>query len=229
MIALLRSQCSLGPSTVLLDVCCGTGTIGLAMASEVRRVVGIESCASAVEDARRNAALNGVANVSFVEGRAESVLSDILRTLTPRELEGVVAIVDPPRAGLHPDVVKGLRACGQLRRLVYVSCHAPGFVSNAVGLCRPPSKSFVGEPFVPLRAFPVDLFPDTEHCELVVVLERAAAGKEGARGAGGAPAGASAGGSGAEAEAGEGPPAAVEGVRGDRECSERDSKRARAD
>ena len=56
---------------------------------------------------------------------------------------------------------------------MYVSCHLPGFVQNAVGLCRPPSASFAGAPFVPRRASPLDLFPGTEHCECVVLLERA--------------------------------------------------------
>jgi tRNA (uracil-5-)-methyltransferase len=84
----------------------------------------------------------------------------------------VVTVVDPPRAGLHPAVVKALRACPELRRLVFVSCHAPAFVHNAVGLCRPTSAGFPGAPFVLRRAAPVDLFPDTEHCELVVLLER---------------------------------------------------------
>ena len=83
-----------------------------------------------------------------------------------------MTVVDPPRAGLHPAVVKALRACPELRRLVFVSCHAPAFVQNAVGLCRPTSAGFPGAPFVVRRAAPVDLFPDTEHCELVVLLER---------------------------------------------------------
>ena len=66
-----------------------------------------------------------------------------------------------------------LTAPARLRRLVFVSCHAPAFVQNAVGLCRPSSAAFPGAPFVLRRAAPVDLFPDTAHCELVALLERA--------------------------------------------------------
>jgi tRNA (uracil-5-)-methyltransferase len=69
-------------------------------------------------------------------------------------------------------VLKALRACLPLRRLVYVACHAPSFVQNAVALCRPSSRSFAGEPFAPVSAHAVDLFPHTAKCELVVVLER---------------------------------------------------------
>jgi tRNA (uracil-5-)-methyltransferase len=90
-----------------------------------------------------------------------------------------VAIVDPPRAGLHHDVLKALRACTPLKRLVFVSCHAPAFVGNAVPLCRPTSRSFAGAPFVPTQAYAVDLFPHTAHCELIVLLEREGGGPEG--------------------------------------------------
>ena len=65
---------------------------------------------------------------------------------------------------------------------MYVSCHAPSFVDNAVSLCRPRSGNFGGTPFAPSRAWPVDLFPHTERCELVVLLER---GGGGGRAAGG--------------------------------------------
>ena len=175
LIALLASQCTLTQDTILLDVCCGTGTIGLAMASKVRKVIGIESCVEAVVDAQQNARLNGIANATFVAAKAESGLSRILEGLSEAEKGHLVAIVDPPRAGLHPAVLKALRECTPLRRLLFVSCHVPGFVSNAVDLCKPIASSaaaVAGAPFAPVRAFPVDLFPDTRHCELVVVLER---------------------------------------------------------
>lgn len=86
--------------------------------------------------------------------------------------DSLVAIVDPPRPGLHSEVLKALRSCLPLRRIVYVSCHAPSFVTNAVPLCRPTSTSFPGEPFMPTDAYAVDLFPHTPRCELVVLLER---------------------------------------------------------
>jgi len=138
----------------------------------VRRVIGVELVPAAVEDARANAERNGVSNATFIAGKAETATRQLLETLTEDEKEHLVAVVDPPRAGLHTDVIRALRSCHPLRRLLFVSCHAPAFVQNAVSLCRPASHSFHGLPFVPVRAFPVDLFPHTEHCELVVLLER---------------------------------------------------------
>ena len=127
LVSLLRAQCGLTPRTTLLDVCCGTGTLGLALASSVHRVVGIEINADAVDDARRNAELNGVANAQaspprprgappvafateaastwqFVCGKAEAQIRGVLSAIPPDA--DVVAVVDPPRAGLHKDVLK---------------------------------------------------------------------------------------------------------------------------
>ena len=92
-----------------------------------------------------------------------------------------VAIVDPPRAGLHPKVTKALRCCEAIDTLVYVSCNPFGsFVDDALRLCLPENgkdgktygKHCSGQPFVPVRAAPVDMFPDTRHCELVVAFTR---------------------------------------------------------
>ena len=91
-----------------------------------------------------------------------------------------VAIVDPPRGGLHPKVTKALRMCDAIDTLVYVSCNPFGsFVEDAVRLCTPENtseksygKHSKGKPFVPLRAAPVDMFPDTRHCELVMAFSR---------------------------------------------------------
>ena len=129
---------------MLLDVCCGTGTLGLSLASSVKRVIGIEICVPAVEDARANATRNSVANSRFIASKAEDATRRVLEGLSAEEQSSLVAIVDPPRAGLHTEVLKALRACLPLSRIVYVSCHAPSFVQNAVALCRPTSTSFQG-------------------------------------------------------------------------------------
>lgn len=86
------------------------------MAPAVKRVIGIELCAEAVEDARANAALNGLSNVEFHASRAEHAIREVLDGLTRAELRNVVAVVDPPRQGLHNDVLKALRGCEPLRR-----------------------------------------------------------------------------------------------------------------
>ena len=129
------------------------------MATAVRRVIGIELSDAAVADARANASLNEIDNATFLASKAEdAAIKRVLTGLTAEDRQHLVAIVDPPRAGLHNDVVKALRACEPLARLLYVSCHAPGFVANAVQLCRPASKAYAGAPFEPKHAWPLDLF-----------------------------------------------------------------------
>lgn len=241
----------LGPNTLLFDVCCGTGTIGLTLAHRVGMVVGIELNASAVADANRNAEINGIKNCRFVCSKAEDVMGSLLKEYMIKEptdenidnkeqmsaledkspgaedscdkesikdvkkqeesncitesssskvFDNVVAIVDPPRVGLHPTVIKALRTHSGLRRLVYISCNPESLMANAIELCTPSAadkiekgnnknrgwrnmssaslarqraKSMpISEHFQPIKAMAVDLFPHTPHCELVMLLER---------------------------------------------------------
>lgn len=283
----------LGPDTLLFDICCGTGTIGLTLAHRVGMVIGIEMNASAVSDAQRNAEINGINNCKFICAKAEDVVGSLLKeylnvtekegeissdtnpsdgtssaskkseeipcaseksdevpateernTLTDgieqdsvagrmpennanaletsevasqekgsqlngckaengtslaQQFKNVVAIVDPPRGGLHPIVTKVLRTHTHLRRLVYISCNPESLMANAIELCTPSSEKTekgnknnrgwrnmgsaglarhrvksmpMSEPFRPVKAMAVDLFPHTPHCEMVMLLER---------------------------------------------------------
>lgn len=159
-----------GVNPVLLDVCCGTGTIGMIMSSAVQRVIGIEMVESAVEDAKLNAALNDIQNIEFKCAKIEAVARDVIASIP----EGVpiVVVLDPPRSGVHPDVIKAIRACPRIDRVVFVACNPAAAVGNFVDLSRPTSKAFLGLPFELTKAVPVDMFPHTEHCELVLQFDR---------------------------------------------------------
>ncbi|CAL8329198.1 unnamed protein product [Arctogadus glacialis] len=159
----------LDQDSTVLDVCCGTGTIGLSLAKRVKKVIGIEMCKEAVEDAKHNAKLNGLTNVEFHCGKAEDLFPKILNALVS---PNVTAIVDPPRAGLHSKVVLAIRRAEHLKRLVYVSCNAKAAMANFIDLCRAPSNRVRGAPFRPVRCMAVDLFPQTVHMEMVLLLER---------------------------------------------------------
>ncbi|RKP40206.1 TRM2 tRNA methyltransferase 2-like protein A [Dimargaris cristalligena] len=162
---------------VLLDLCCGTGTIGLSMASAFRKVVGIETIPAAIEDAQINAAVNKVENAEFFVGRVEDTLPKQLERLNQEALErgqptSVVAVLDPPRAGLDRSAIQAVRACRSINRVVFVACDFAASLQNVVDLCRPTTNKFAAHPFRPVQAVPVDLFPDTKHCELVIELVR---------------------------------------------------------
>ncbi|KAJ4812412.1 hypothetical protein LUZ62_024978 [Rhynchospora pubera] len=261
----------LSEDTLLFDVCCGTGTIGLTLAHRVGMVVGIEMNESAVSDAQRNAIINDITNCKFICAKAEDVMGSLLKEYlgaptdasskvisnsnghskktekisedTNVKLEAtdgqerngvqekditdssekkedisatdagltvsdgkekqhrfknVVAIVDPPRVGLHPTVIKALRTHPGIRRLVYISCNPDSLVANAIELCTPTSDKPVinkghkgwrnissaglarhrtksmpnSEHFRPVRSMAVDLFPHTNHCEMVMLFQR---------------------------------------------------------
>nr|XP_042124790.1 tRNA (uracil(54)-C(5))-methyltransferase homolog isoform X2 [Peromyscus maniculatus bairdii] len=160
-------------STILLDICCGTGVIGLSLAQRASQVLGIELVEQAVEDARWTAAFNGVTNCEFHAGRAEKILPQLLKSQEDEKL--TVAVVNPARAGLHYQVVQAIRNCRAIQRLVFVSCKPHGeSTRNFIELCCPPNsaKKLLGEPFVLRQAVPVDLFPHTPHCELVLLFTR---------------------------------------------------------
>ncbi|XP_065282119.2 tRNA (uracil-5-)-methyltransferase homolog A-like [Dermacentor albipictus] len=160
----------LSAETTLLDICCGTGTIGLSLASKVKKVYGVEVCRRAVQNAKRNAELNGIKNASFVQGKAEDVIQDVIRSVGGSE--EIVAIVDPPRQGLHNKVLRTLRWTASIKKLVYVSCNPEGALQNFLDLARAASNNYRGDPFVLTKAVPVDMFPHTPHTELVLLMER---------------------------------------------------------
>jgi 23S rRNA (uracil1939-C5)-methyltransferase len=162
LFALVRDEAQVGARDVLYDVCCGGGALALAAGRAAGAIWGFELSASAIQDARRNAALNGFERALFVEG-------DVGDRLAPAERarlalpDPTVAIADPPRAGLPP---AALRALIELAppRLVYVSCNA---TAAARDLC-----ALLAGGFALRRARPIDLFPHTPHVETVFTLER---------------------------------------------------------
>lgn len=176
--------------TLLLDICCGTGTIGLTLAHKVTKVIGVDLIPQAIEDARHNAKLNGITNAEYVAGKAEDALPPLLAAHAA-QYEQVVAIADPPRAGLHKSVVRALLACRNITRLVFVSCNPDSLVENVAQLCSPHDprsrggrggyggrgggSGDAGEPYVPfkpVKSVAVDLFPHTTHVETIMLLER---------------------------------------------------------
>lgn len=143
----------------ILDLYCGTGAIGLTLARMGARVVGVEASEAAVADARRNAEVNGVAELELVMAKAEDALADVITRHGPFD----AAVVDPPRAGLHPRAT-GALAASPIQRLAYVSC-------NPATLARDISR-LVEAGFTVLWVRPVDMFPQTPHIEAIVSLSR---------------------------------------------------------
>lgn len=138
------------------DVYCGTGTIALLMAARAGEVIGFELEPSAVIDARRNAEINDLDNALFVEGDAAVLLREGPAWGIPDLL-----VLDPPRAGLHPDMRKLVHALGA-RRMVYISCNPTTLSGDLAEICH---HGYTLESVKPL-----DMFPHTPHVECVSSL-----------------------------------------------------------
>lgn len=156
--------------TTVLDVCCGTGTIGLSLARTAHSVVGLDISEPAIADAEMNAWLNGIENARFIAGPAEKVIQEAIKGLADDRT--CIAVLDPPRAGVANSVIGAVRGSRRIRRVVYVCCEPANLWRNMVSLCRPTSNAFRGDPFRPIRAAGVDMFAHTPRGEMVVLLER---------------------------------------------------------
>jgi len=147
------------PADLVFDLYCGIGSITLYIADKARHVLGVEEVPEAIDDAKRNAQLNGISNVDFFSGDArEVVLTDEFNKFGSPD----IVITDPPRAGMHESVVQSLIKMAP-RRIVYVSCN-PSTQARDIAL--------LSEAYTFVKARPVDMFPHTSHIENVAVLER---------------------------------------------------------
>jgi len=154
-----RSFAQLSGSELVYDLYTGTGTIANFVARNAKKVVGIEYVPEAIDDARINSKLNGITNTIFFAGDIKDLLSD---KFMDEHGKPDVVILDPPRAGIHPDVAKALVAV-QPVRIVYVSCN-PATQARDIAL--------MSDIYKVSRIQPVDMFPHTHHVENVVLLEK---------------------------------------------------------
>ena len=149
-----------GEGDLLLDLYCGAGTIGLSMAGRFARVVGVEVVPEAVEDARANAAANGIANAAFHCGDAAEAAARLER----EGLRPDVVVVDPPRKGLSPDLPPLIAEKMRPARIVYVSCD-PATLARDLAL-------FTAHGYELKDVHGFNLFPRTAHVETVALLTR---------------------------------------------------------
>ncbi|MBS4021448.1 MAG: 23S rRNA (uracil(1939)-C(5))-methyltransferase RlmD [Dethiobacter sp.] len=155
----VKEYAALTGNETVFDLYCGIGTIALYLSRHAGRVVGVESVAAAVDDARKNAKLNKIENAEFHIGLAEDVAPQLQR----KWLSASVAVVDPPRKGCEQRLLDAIIKM-EPSRLIYVSC-------NPATLARD-LKYLTGHSFTVREVQPVDMFPHTTHVETVVLITR---------------------------------------------------------
>ena len=153
-----RNFAELTGDELVYDLYTGTGTIANFVSKNARKVIGIEYVPEAIEDAKVNSALNGIENTHFFAGDMKNVLTeDFIATHGKPD----VIITDPPRAGMHDDVIKAI-LLAEPKRIVYVSCNS---ATQARDL------ALLEEKYRVTAVQPVDMFPHTHHVENVVLLQ----------------------------------------------------------
>ena len=154
-----REYAELTGNEVVYDLYTGTGTIAQFVSRQASKVIGIEYVPEAIEDAKVNAANNNITNCDFYAGDMKDILTD---EVVAEHGHPDVIILDPPRAGIHPDVAQVILNAAP-DRMVYVSCNPASQARDLEILCKD---------YVITAVRPVDMFPHTHHVENVVALKR---------------------------------------------------------
>ncbi|MBN2745876.1 MAG: 23S rRNA (uracil(1939)-C(5))-methyltransferase RlmD [Bacteroidales bacterium] len=155
---MVMNYANLQGSEILYDLYTGTGTIANFLAHRAGKVIGIEYIGEAIEDAKTNSQINGIENSDFVAGDMVKVLND---EFVATHGKPDVIITDPPRAGMHADVVKMILKL-EPKRIVYVSCN-PATQARDLAM--------LTEKYSIKKLQPVDMFPQTAHVENIALLE----------------------------------------------------------
>ena len=154
-----RNFAELTGNEVVYDLYCGTGSIGIFLSKQSKKIIGVETIKEAVEDAKENAALNNIAHAHFFTGDVINICNDQFFEDNGRP---DVIITDPPRAGMHEKLVQKILDI-EAPVVVYVSCN-PATQARDLNM--------LGEKYKVTKIQPVDMFPHTHHIETVVQLKR---------------------------------------------------------
>jgi len=139
----------------IVDLFCGTGSIGIYLSTLAKKIVGVEAVPEAIRDAKDNAKINKITNCEFI-------CSDISKLkILNLKFDDKIIIIDPPRAGLKKELIKTISA-SKFKRLIYVSCNPATFTRDL--------KYFAEEGIIANKIQPIDMFPQTHHLEVVSVL-----------------------------------------------------------
>ena len=154
-----RDFAGLTGEEVVYDLYTGTGTIAQFVAKKAKKVIGVEAVPEAIEDARENAKINGIDNVSFFTGDMAKIFT---QEFISEQGKPDVIITDPPRDGMHKKVVEQILAVSP-KKIVYISCNS---ATQARDL------SLMKDQYQVIKTQAVDMFPQTHHVENVVLLKR---------------------------------------------------------
>ena len=144
---------------ILWDLYCGIGTIGQFFADKAKEIIGVEIVPEAVEDAKKNAILNGIENAEYYCAKAEEIAQKLVKEKSRPD----VVVLDPPRKGCEESLLKAVAEV-QPEKIVYISCK-PSTLARDL-------KFLAGKGYETKRVIPVNMFPKSSHVECVVLLTK---------------------------------------------------------
>ncbi len=156
MIEIIKDYAKIREGESVLDAYCGTGSIALALAGNAHRVVGVESFKATIKNAKRNTYKNDIKNCKFTKGACEEIIPKL-------EEEFDVVILDPPRTGCKAELIQAVIEKSP-RCIIYVSCN-PSTLARDLAI-------FTNAGYTVDQVQPIDMFPQTQHVETVVRIER---------------------------------------------------------
>lgn len=157
LFGIVKQFCDFRGNETVYDLYCGVGSIALTVAAHCGIVVGIEEVQAAIDDAAKNAEINAIENAHFYAGDVRMLLDE---QMIGRHGRPDILITDPPRAGMHADVVRSILEFGP-EKIVYVSCNVSTQARDI---------QLLSEQYRVVKSQPVDMFPHTHHIENVVIL-----------------------------------------------------------
>lgn len=163
LLEILANYANLGGSEIVLDAYCGVGLITLSLANKINKIIGIEESNQSIDDAVFSAKENNIKNASFILGKVENKIQDVIEKEKPE-----IIILDPPRTGCNKKVLEAVLT-SNIKKIIYVSCNPSTLLRDLDILCKgvPAARLFETK-----LVQPIDMFPHTFHIECVVLLER---------------------------------------------------------
>ncbi len=158
----IQEMADLKGGETILDLFCGTGSIGIFLSRKAKKIIGIEMGEDAVSMAKKNAERNGIQHAEFFVGKVETILPELFANSQIPELDMV--IIDPPRTGLHPKALEYIAKNIQTSKIIYISCNPPTLARDMAFLQENGWKT--------KKIKPVDMFPHTPHIECIAEIEK---------------------------------------------------------
>lgn len=156
--------------TILLDLFCGSGVLGLSLSSKAYKLIGIDSCEEAINESNRNAKINNIMNSEFKNNKVENALKSILSNPCNEKMKFTV-IIDPPNNGIKKQILNELRDCSNVQQIIFVCSKTNNFLSEAKSILTTQSYSKTSI-FEITDAIGIDAYPYKEKIEYVISMKR---------------------------------------------------------